>query len=158
MRVSVQDCEDLVSDIFLRALRNHGQLRGDEGAWLFSIARSRVADHYRERNASMTVTTGDIESSSHPALFDPAQGPLARLEADEFRACLHRNMQLLTEPEREVIALKFSEGLSNIQISKVLDITPNHLGVLLHRALRRLRDAMLAEAGGSLSPWGRGPT
>jgi DNA-directed RNA polymerase specialized sigma24 family protein len=44
-----------------------------------------------------------------------------------------------------VIAFKFTDGLSNTEIAQVLGITPNHLGVVLHRALQKLRSAMLEE-------------
>ena len=49
LRVPEQDCEDMAGDIFLRAMERKAQLRGEAGAWLFSIARSRIADYYRDK-------------------------------------------------------------------------------------------------------------
>jgi RNA polymerase sigma-70 factor (ECF subfamily) len=74
-----------------------------------------------------------------------SQAPLEALEQDEFRRLLQSKMSLLSEIERDVIALKFSDGLNNTEIAAMLNITPNHLGVVLHRALQRLRDAMTEE-------------
>jgi DNA-directed RNA polymerase specialized sigma24 family protein len=43
MRVPERDCEDVVGEIFLRALERRDEVRGDVLSWLFAVARSRVA-------------------------------------------------------------------------------------------------------------------
>jgi len=146
MRVGVRECEDLVGDILLRAIEKLEQLKGDPAAWLFAIARSRIADHFRRgfqlKGAGMNAVTMQQETlEQRPA--PAARVPLEELEAAEFRALLQRKLALLSELERDVIAFKFTDGLSNTQIAQVLNLTPNNLGVILHRALKRLRDAML---------------
>ena len=74
------------------------------------------------------------------------KSPLERLSHAEFRKLLRAKMDvLLSGLERDAIAFKFTDGLSNVQIAEVLGITPNRLGVVLHRALRRVREAMLEE-------------
>jgi len=147
MRVREQDCEDVVSDIFLRAIERQSQLRGESGPWLFAIARSRIAEHYRSKEPAMRTQEALKEQTSengeHAEL--PSQRvrpPLEALEQAEFRELLRCKLELLPELERDVIALKFTDGLSNAEIAKVLEITPNHLGVVLFRALQKLRNAM----------------
>lgn len=142
LRVPAQDCEDVAADIFLRAIERQEQLRGDAGAWLFAIARSRVAEHYREKDALMRtdLSTSSVDGADPPALAGP---PLESLEQAEFREMLQRKMQVLSGLERDVIAFKFTDGLTNTEIAQVLDMAPNHLGVVLHRALQKLRRAML---------------
>jgi RNA polymerase sigma-70 factor (ECF subfamily) len=144
-RVPVQDCGDVVGDIFLRAIEKRGQRRaqGDECAWLFAVARSRIAEYYREKGK--TMRTASAAASSARLQKNDSLEPLKQLENQEFRERLACALQILTELERDVIALKFSEGLTNTQIAKLLDVTPNNLGVLLHRALGRLREVMLNE-------------
>jgi RNA polymerase sigma-70 factor (ECF subfamily) len=146
MRVGERDCEDLVGDILLRAIEKLSQLKGDPAAWLFAIARSRIADHYRRdfqlKGAGMTALSVQNETlEQQPA--PRSVRPLEQLEAAEFRALLQRKVATLSDVERDVIAFKFTDGLSNIQIAQVLGVTPSNLGVILHRALKRLRDAML---------------
>jgi RNA polymerase sigma-70 factor (ECF subfamily) len=148
MRVKPQDCEDVVGDIFLRAIERQADLRGDAGAWLFSIARSQVAEHYRKRGSVMrteSTSSGSSALDEQPADSKQAPAPLDTLEQSEFRDRLQQKMELLPELERDVIAFKFTDGLSNIEIANELGITPNHLGVVLHRALQKLRSAMLEE-------------
>jgi RNA polymerase sigma-70 factor (ECF subfamily) len=148
MRVKPQDCEDVVGDIFLRAIQKQADLRGDAGGWLFSIARSQVVEHYRKRG--MVMRTESPQSSStavddQPASSKRSPAPLETLEQAEFRERLQQKMELLPEMERDVIAFKFTDGLSNTEIAQVLGITPNYLGVVLHRALQKLRSSMLEE-------------
>jgi RNA polymerase sigma-70 factor (ECF subfamily) len=144
MRVPEADCEDVVGDVFLRAIERAGQIRGEVGSWLFSVARSRVADYYRRRDAEMRATAEKEVRLRAAAGRELA--PLEKLSGAEFRRLLRVKMnQLLSELERDAIAFKFTDGLSNRQIAEVLNVTPNRLGVIVHRALGRLRSAMLEE-------------
>jgi RNA polymerase sigma-70 factor (ECF subfamily) len=145
VRVPPQDCADVVSEVFVRALQKKDQLKGAPGPWLFAIAKSRIADHFRQKETLTSMTESVTLSPPQPAGSQPALAPLERLEHAEFRALLQRKLNHLSELEREAIALKFTDGLSNIQIAEMLQITPGHLGVVLHRALRQLRDSMLQE-------------
>ena len=86
-----------------------------------------------------------VVARASPPADGREQAPLEKLEAAEFRERLHRKLELLPELERDAIAFKFTDGLSNTEIAKVLGLTPNHLGVVLHRALQKLRSAMLEE-------------
>ncbi|HEY3323117.1 MAG TPA: sigma-70 family RNA polymerase sigma factor [Planctomycetota bacterium] len=159
MRVPAQDCDDVVAEILLRAIQRREQLRGEAAPWLFAIARSQVAEHYRKKEPAMRLE--DTSTSSDPPASVPlapcgrgvrGEGagaeatPLEQLEKAEFCARLQRQIAVLPEIERDVIALKFTDGLSNTQIAELLGITPNHLGVLLHRALTKLKHAMSADA------------
>ncbi len=51
----------------------------------------------------------------------------------------------LDEQEQEVIALRYGAELSNQEIAEVMGLSPNHVGVLLHRTLKKLRQAMQIE-------------
>lgn len=85
------------------------------------------------------------ESPSRQSKPGSSITPLEELERAEFMELLHRKMQELTEPERDVIAFKFTDGLANSDIAALVGVTPGHLGVLLHRALGKLRGLMLKE-------------
>jgi RNA polymerase sigma-70 factor (ECF subfamily) len=148
MRVPAGDCDDVVAEIFLRAVERIGQMRGDALGWLFAVARSRVAQYYRERKAGMTVVSQSApEAVAGVRAADPGGlGALERLEREEFCGLVRRTMmQILSDEERDAIALKFTDGLTNVQIAGILGVTPGALGVMLHRALGRLRRAMLEE-------------
>jgi RNA polymerase sigma-70 factor, ECF subfamily len=145
MRVPERDCEDVVGEIFLRAIERRAEIRSDAAAWLFAVARSQVARYHRDREAHMTAAAQtETLRESRPA-GTSGQAALERLERAEFCRLLRATMdRVLSETERDVIAFKFTEGLGNAEIARILGLTPNNLGVVLHRALGRLRGAMLS--------------
>ena len=50
-------------------------------------------------------------------------------------------LALLSQDERELIALKFEAGLANGDIGTVLGVSESNAGTLLHRAMTKLREA-----------------
>src|SRR6185295_2082736 len=84
--------EDLTHDVFLRALKRIGGVRWqgrDFGAWLVTIARNLVADHFKSGRYRLEVTTGDVLDTD-----ETARGP----EGDPAQAAVDAitNMALLT--------------------------------------------------------------
>ncbi len=55
----------------------------------------------------------------------------------------------LPEDRRQVVILRFTEGLSAREIGEVLDRSDGAVRVLLHRALRDLADRLLDTTAGS---------
>jgi RNA polymerase sigma-70 factor (ECF subfamily) len=47
----------------------------------------------------------------------------------------------LSGQERDLIALKFAGGLSNVEIGRVLGMSESNAGTRLHRAMTKLRKA-----------------
>lgn len=128
------DAEDVTERTFLSALAALPRYR-DEGAtfraWLFRIARNAVANVRRTRRRRPTeLLSAGLESAAPDS--DPA-GLVAR--ADEMRRVLEA-LDELPEDRRQVVLLRFVDGLSSAEIGIVLDRTPGAVRVLLHRALR----------------------
>ena len=51
-------------------------------------------------------------------------------------------MNQLPERQQEVLRLKFQGGLSYTEIATVMDLTANHVGVLIHTAIKAIRERM----------------
>jgi RNA polymerase sigma-70 factor (ECF subfamily) len=58
-------------------------------------------------------------------------------------------LDTLNDTQQEVLRLKFQGGLSYKEIAAVMDITANHVGVLIHHAIKALRERLPA-AGSSI--------
>ena len=54
----------------------------------------------------------------------------------------------LDERERDLIALRFGSGLSNREIATMTGLSDSHVGVILHRALRKLRQTLQPDING----------
>ena len=61
---------------------------------------------------------------------------------EERLQVLLNGTRTLREAEQEILSLKYGVGLDNKEIATSLDISPNAVAVRLHRALKRLKDAV----------------
>lgn len=137
----VADVDGVVNDVFLRAFSSLGSFSGDEGAfraWLFRIARNRVIDEYRK--AGRSVETVELGEASALVGGDVAAEVEERLGGDRVVALLG----LLTDEQREVLALRFVADLTIDQIAEVTDRRRGAVKQLQRRGLRRL-EALLEE-------------
>jgi RNA polymerase sigma-70 factor (ECF subfamily) len=130
------DAEDATERTFLAALRALPGFR-EEGAsfraWLFRIAHNTIANARRSRSRRPVEP---LNSSFDPPApnADPA-GLVAR--ADELRGVLGAVAEL-PDDRRQVILLRFVDGLTSREIGQVMDRSEGAARVLLHRALRDL--------------------
>jgi RNA polymerase sigma-70 factor, ECF subfamily len=145
------DAEDATERTFLAALRG---IRGyrDTGAgfraWLFRIAHNTVANAHRTRRRRRLEPLPERWDRAAPNA-DPAT-LVAR--AEEARRVL-RAVRRLPEDRRQVVLLRFVDGLSAAEIAVVLDRSPGAVRVLLHRSLRELA-AQLGEGRDPPPPGG----
>jgi RNA polymerase sigma-70 factor (ECF subfamily) len=73
--------------------------------------------------------------------------PFDQLEQKEATGFLLRIVGTLPPRQQEVIQLKFQNDLSYQQIAEIMQTTANNVGVLLHTALRTLRQRYAQVAG-----------
>ncbi|MEO8246486.1 MAG: sigma-70 family RNA polymerase sigma factor [Chloroflexota bacterium] len=130
------DAEDATERTFLDAMKGIGGYR-DTGAgfraWLFRVAHNTVSNAMRSRRRRRTEPIPDGWDRPAPNA-DPA-ALVAR--AEEGRRVL-RAVRDLPLDRRQVVLLRFVDGLSAAEIGIVLDRSPGAVRVLLHRALRDL--------------------
>lgn len=137
-----EDAEDLASQTFLRAwshildhdLRDYDTLR----ALFYKVARNLVIDHYRRQSARPEQIGVDSEllqtlPDSHCDLFREVSGTL-----DGQR--LVEKMAGLKDDYRELLILKYINGLSVAEIASVLGKSRVNVRVTSLRALKALRD------------------
>ena len=131
--------EDLAQDGFAKAYAVWGRLRtGDPAAYVRRCIVNANTDWWRRRRWR--------EQSRAPLPDQAAQGNLAGEVTD--RAVVLRALARLTPRERAVIALRFYQDLTELQIARELGIAPGTVKSATARALTKLRaDAELrAEA------------
>ena len=85
------------------------------------------------------MTTFDATASeAHAGQHEPATQP-DDASSSQF-GHIFSAMNALTDKQQDAVRLKFQCGLSYREIAGVMDITVNHVGVMLHQALKVLRD------------------
>lgn len=128
---------DLAAAVFERALQQLKRYDASKGAfstWLFTIARHTGANHWK---AQFTRGRGWVEPSENlpDRLPQPEEALVGQEELSEALAALDR----LEEREREMLALKFSARMTNRQISALTGLSESNVGVILYRAIQRMR-------------------
>ena len=135
------DAEDVTERTFLAALAAIDGFR-DTGAsfrsWLFRIAHNQVANALRSRGRRRDDS---IERVLEPAAAnDPAAEVTAADDARRVRAAL----ATLADDRRQVLVLRFVDGLPAREIADVLGRSEGAVRVLQHRALRDLAERLAA--------------
>ncbi|WP_141580320.1 sigma-70 family RNA polymerase sigma factor [Actinomadura sp. WMMA1423] len=131
-----QLAEDITSETFLRALRRicdfHWQGK-DFGAWLVTIARNLVADHFKSGRYRLEVCTAQLIEPDRPQ-----EGPeRAVLDAMTNRTLL-RAVRRLNSEQQECVVLRFLHGLSVAETALIMDRKPGAIKALQYRAVRSL--------------------
>lgn len=132
--------EDLTSKTFAKALEGLDGFRWQGipfSAWLFRIARNTFFDHLRS-----TRGKHKIEIEEAPPLKSDLYNPIEDLQEKEEEELLARSLLRLPSREREIIYLKFYEGLTNRAIAKVTGLSETNVGTILYRTLKRLREEL----------------
>jgi RNA polymerase sigma-70 factor (ECF subfamily) len=128
--------EDLTSETFLRAWRRMGDFNWqgkDFGAWLVTIARNLVADHFKSGRHRLEVCTADLVEPDRPQ-----EGPEhAVLDSITHRAVLTA-VRGLGEEQRECVVLRFMHGLSVAETAVVMGKKTGAVKALQYRAVRSL--------------------
>ena len=128
--------EDVTSETFLRALRRIDTFSDqgrDVGAWLVTITRNIVLDHFKCSRTRLEVLTAEL-----PDADDPARGPepaaLERLAHEELLRCVRQ----LSDDQQECIMLRFLRGLTIAETAELMGRKEAAVKALQHRAVRRL--------------------
>jgi RNA polymerase sigma factor (sigma-70 family) len=138
-----EQARDVVQETFVKFQHNGALRREDEPAtWLFTVCRNAALNLCRKERRMMYVDEEAMEAreSEQPMPFD-------QLEQKEATGFLLRIVGTLPLRQQEVIQLKFQNDLSYQQIAEIMQTTANNVGVLLHTALKTLRERYAQVAG-----------
>ena len=138
-----EKARDVVQDAFLRPCRQEPENVGDVRRWLFTVCRNRALDELRRRKH--VETTAEAKVMNGKADHGPPPDVVVE-ERDAARAALDA-LGMLPPKEREVIQLKFREGMSYREISAVTGHSLSHVGVLIHTGMKRLRGRLAPALG-----------
>lgn len=137
---------DVVQDTFLRLCAQcEADLDGRLAEWLFTVCRNRALDVLR-KEGRMTRLGDDQVSTQLSPEPDPAD---CAEQADSAQRAL-RMLDDLPPNQREVLRLKFQNGFSYREISRISGLSVTNVGFLIHTGLKTLRkhlaDGLPAEA------------
>jgi RNA polymerase sigma-70 factor (ECF subfamily) len=124
-RVAYDDAEDLMQDVFVKAMQQLSALREPAAfcGWLIAIARRVAADH--RRSTSSTRDLGMV--------------PLSAMKSNAEPLAILATIQRLPETYRENLILRLVEGMTGPEIAARTGLTPDSVRVNLCRGMKILR-------------------
>ncbi len=134
-----EECVAEVFSRFLHALRAGKGPQDSLQAYLYRVAHNWITDQWRRRPPAALELE---EAQCTDEKGDPSRSLLEQMEQLEVRAALAK----LTPDQRQVITLKYLEGLENEQIAAALSKPVGAVKSLQHRGLAALRRALLRKA------------
>jgi RNA polymerase sigma-70 factor (ECF subfamily) len=142
MERSGLSAEDVAQEVCLAAVMALPRYR-DRGrpflAFVYGIAAHKVADAYRAAGRDLAYPT-DSMPEHRSAEPDPEQ---AALEADSVTR-MSELLEILPDKQREILILRVVVGLSAEETAESVGSTPGAVRVAQHRALARLKSAIVA--------------
>ena len=134
-RVPVGEVDDLLQDVFVRAMRQVHTLRDVNcfGGWLATVARNRANDYHR-RSVELVEFT---EEAPNQALEKPRSGG-----AGDDGAAILGVIRGLPEAYRETLIMRLVEGLTGPEIAERTGLTAGSVRVNLHRGMQMLREKL----------------
>ena len=135
------DMEDLVSQVFLKAWENLDRYKIGGSpfiAWLYTIARNLVIDHYRTKKDTLSLE----EALTLPSDLElPDELAQTHFDLEAMRDAL----QVLSKDQQQVLILKYIAGLPNESIARVMNKQEGTIRGLQMRGLQTLAKYMKAK-------------
>jgi RNA polymerase sigma-70 factor (ECF subfamily) len=151
--------EDAVSETVVAALEKPEAFggRAQTRTWLVGILKHKLVDQVRRHTRECQLDTYDDEEPDFDALRTGADDDAPAAWGDPQAALARR--QLFGRVDAALAALPPQQGRAFVlrewlgeetgAVCRELGVTPNHLGVILHRARGRLRQALAPQWGGT---------
>ena len=125
--------EEIVQEVFLQL---HVRWKDVESprAWLYRSVRNKVFNYMRDnRRETVEMSAPVIEGLSNDS--DTPVGVLSKLESIQV---LHETIDSLHESDRELVQLKFFDGLKYREISERTGLSVGNVGYRMHHILKEL--------------------
>ena len=137
--MSVEDGEEVVSDVFLAAWNQAGELRpGSVKPWLGAVARNKAKNRLRQRNQTLPLEEDTLEL---PASDDPP----GEYERAVERQLVRQAVDSLPPPDREVFLRHYYYAQTVGEIGEAMDLNISTVKTKLRRGRMKLKDILTRE-------------
>lgn len=144
LKVNSQEvAEDITSKVFLSGWESYNKNQSIQNinAFLYTIARNAVTDHYRESGRTKLVSTDSIAQVADIGtnLHDRA---ILSADIEDMKSAVGK----LKKDYQDVIILHYLEDMSIQEVSSILNKPQVTIRVMLHRGLKSLKNELSQEA------------
>ncbi|MCK5200026.1 MAG: sigma-70 family RNA polymerase sigma factor [Spirochaetales bacterium] len=136
---SLTETEDIVQEILLKVYSNLHRYNPlySFNTWIYSIAKNCAVDSFRKKSNSSKVLEAVINEAGLNYLYNN-ESPEKLLIKKEVKTELAECIENLPETERQIAFLKFYEGLTYKEISKIVEIPVGTLKYIVHNIKKKV--------------------
>ncbi|GHO53146.1 RNA polymerase sigma factor [Ktedonobacter robiniae] len=145
---SREDAEDLLLEVFIAALERDSLRtlsQEEQRSWLWRVARNKLVDHYRRRARQQNLP---LEVASDMVSPDGEFIPEWTMLRNEEQHDLITAIEGLPSLQKEVLLLRYVEGLRSPEIARMLGKRDTAVRMILSRTLNLLRQTFEKRLGG----------
>lgn len=128
--------EDLVSEVFLKALEHYSRYKVREhipfSSWLFKIAKNTLTDFYR-KNKKKTLNIEDI-----PEMIDLSPLPHTQVDTKFLFLKVKEIVDTLPKKQKEIVTLRLFGELKNKEIAEILSLSEKTIASTYMRAIAKI--------------------
>ncbi len=140
--VSNHDKEDILQDVFIKIYRNINEYDNSLifSSWIYRITHNYIIDWHRKNKKYTCISLDDDDSKLIHILQDEDNTVGLQKMFDQENLDLIKNeIKKLPKDYQEILMLKFFEDKSYEEISDILKISINSVGVKINRAKKLLK-------------------
>jgi RNA polymerase sigma factor (sigma-70 family) len=138
-KAAAEDITAVTCERAFMRLDRYDPARGSMRAWVFGIARNEIAEYRRVSRRGFELVDLDEELPGTDAR------PELLLQHREMITHLLQSLERLPTRDQEVIALRFGAGFSYAEIAGMVGASENHVAVIVHRTIKKLKLALESE-------------
>jgi RNA polymerase sigma-70 factor (ECF subfamily) len=143
-----EDALEIVQETFMRIFAKIGGYQPERSfsGWVYRLAQNICIDYYRKfaKKNALENSFSDVPEKQL-AVVDDCQGVL---ESRQMSAAIDRAAENLSLKQKSVFTLKYRQGMKLQQVAEVMNISLGTVKTLHHRALRKIRKEIGANARG----------
>ena len=145
---SHEDAQDVLQDALIAALKSLSSFRGDSSlySWLCGVAWNKAADFRRREYRMAQVEQRSIKDARETRELEIGPAPDNALLCQENKERVHQTLKKLPEHYRQVLVLKYAEGLPVEDIAHIMQRTFKSTESLLTRARSAFRESYATAA------------
>jgi RNA polymerase sigma-70 factor (ECF subfamily) len=151
--------EELAQEAFVKAFGALASFEPDKklSSWLFKIAHNTTIDHLRRKRPSTVPLDAPSEDERGLAAVledESTESPERGVELADLARLLEEALAELRPEYREIVVLRYQEGLSYNELAEVMDLPLGTVKTHLHRARKELAELAAARGLGPAGPGG----
>jgi RNA polymerase sigma factor (sigma-70 family) len=133
--------EDMVQEAFMRLHEQFSEVR-EPRRWLYRTVHNLALNQRRQAGKIVPLTSNSEDRASAAEAADPQPLPDEQIARWEGIGLVRLSLETLDQRSREVVRLKFNDGLSYKEISARTGLSSGNVGYLLHHALKAIADEL----------------